>query len=140
MKCDELRVKRHIDEDTGIVFSFYGKSEVDAAIAELKQKLHDAEMQADLAECAVTEYKIDCDKLKDENRRLKRALWLARAKRAEGLFFYWCARLGFESGFTKADIRGYSVNTKRILRTIGEWIEYWKNVKSKCLKKAEEYK
>ena len=36
MKCDELKAKRHIDEDTGIVFSFYGKSEVDAAIAELK--------------------------------------------------------------------------------------------------------
>ena len=66
MKCDELKAKRHIDEDTGIVFSFYVKSEVDAAIAELMQKLEDAEMRADLAECAVTEYKIDYDKLKSE--------------------------------------------------------------------------
>lgn len=75
-----------------------------------------------------------------EIRRLKRALWLARANRADGEFIYWCARLAMESGFTKADIRGYSVNTKRKLRTIGEWIEVWKNVRSKCLKKAEEYK
>lgn len=139
MKCDEL------ESFTAETFGdgkceVYDADEVDAAIAELKQKLHDAEMQADLAECAVTEYKIDCDKLKDENRRLKRALWLSRVNSAEGQFFYWCARFGVESGFTKADIRGYSVNTKRRLRTIGEWIEYWKNVKSKCLKKAEEYK
>ena len=73
-------------------------------------------------------------------RRLRRALWLARANSAEGQFFYWCARFGVESGFTKTDIRGYSVNTKRRLRTIGEWIEKWKNVKSKCRAKAEEYK
>ena len=51
----------------------------DNEIAKLKQKLHDAEMQADLAECAVTEYKIDCDKLNDKNRRLKRALYKACA-------------------------------------------------------------
>ena len=73
-------------------------------------------------------------------RRLNRSLWLARANSAEGQFFYWCARFGVESGFTKTDIRGYSVNTKRRLRTIGEWIEKWKNVKSKCRAKAEEYK
>ena len=37
-------------------------------IAELKQKLHDAEMRADLAEAAETERKIDYDKLKEERR------------------------------------------------------------------------
>lgn len=65
-------------------------------------------------------------------RRLKRTLWLTRANNAEGQFLYWCARFSTESGFTKADIRGYSVNTKRKLRTIGEWIEIWKNVKLKA--------
>lgn len=44
----------------------YDKVEADTTIEELKQKLHDAEMRADLAECAVTEYKIDYDKLKSE--------------------------------------------------------------------------
>ncbi len=33
----ELKVRRHIDEDTGIVFSFYGKSEADKFIADLEE-------------------------------------------------------------------------------------------------------
>lgn len=73
-------------------------------------------------------------------RRLRRALRIARANSADGQFIYWCARFAEESGFTKTDIRGYSVNTKRRLRTIGEWIETWKNVRIKCLAKAEQYK
>lgn len=35
----ELKVRRHIDEDTGIVFSFYGKSEVDEVIEYLQNQL-----------------------------------------------------------------------------------------------------
>lgn len=127
MKCDELKKYKAYGFGTSYVYHI---EEVDAAIAELKQKLEDAQ---------ATAYAESVDAGMRE-RRLKRALWLSRANSAEGLFFYWCARLGFENGFTKADIRGYSVNTKRRSRTIGEWIEYWKNVKSKCLKKAEEYK
>lgn len=104
--------------------------EQESVIAELKQKLENvqASMYCDVVDANMESFK------------LRRALWLSRANSAEGQFFYWCVRFGVESGFTKADIRGYSVNTKRRLRTIGEWIEYWKNVKSKCLKKAEEYK
>ena len=38
---------------------------------DLKQKLHDAEMAKDLAEAANTEYRIDIKNLKDENAELK---------------------------------------------------------------------
>lgn len=148
MKCDELKpieLECNMGKDINGVehrepWKAYDIDEVDAAIAELKQKLHDAEMRADLAEAAETERKIDYDKLNAENRKQKRSLWIARANSADGQFIYWCARFGVESGFTKADIRGYSVNTKRRLRMIREWLEVWKNVRSKCLKKAEEYK
>ena len=103
----------------------YGKEN-----AELKQKLEDvqASMYADVVDANM------------ENRRLKRALWLARAEMAKAWFCYWCARFGVESGFTKCDINGYSVNTTRTLRTIGDWINLWKNVEQKCMAKAEEYK
>ena len=77
MKCDELKAKRHIDEDTGIVFSFYGKSEVDAAIAELKQKLEDAK---------ATAYAESVDAGMRE-RRLKRALYKACANWAHHRVF-----------------------------------------------------
>lgn len=102
----------------------------DENLNELKQKLENvqASAYADSVDAGMRE------------RRLRRALWIARANRADGEFIYWCARFAVESGFTKADIRGYSVNTKRKLRTIGEWIEVWKNVKRKCRAKAEGYK
>lgn len=109
----------------------YLKKEADAAIEEFKSKLENVQASA---------YAESVDAGMRE-RRLKRALWIAMANRADGEFIYWCARLAMESGFTKADIRdSYPVNTKRKLRTIGEWIEIWKNVKSKCLAKAKEYK
>lgn len=41
----ELKAKRHIDEDTGIVFSFYSKSEADAVIAELEKNLSEIQSQ-----------------------------------------------------------------------------------------------
>ena len=73
----------------------YLKSDVDAVIAELKQKLEDAGMR---------------------ERRLKRALWLARAERAEWeSLYYW-----------------YAVSDKYKSRKFDE-------VERKCLKKAKEY-
>ena len=115
MKCDKFTTPVKIEiPGLGTIESedLLLKVEVDEAIAELKQKLHDAEMQADLAECAVTEYKIDCDKLKDENRRLNRALWLARVKSAENAVTNWCS----------------------------ECMEKWNEVERKCRAKAEEFK
>lgn len=73
-------------------------------------------------------------------RKLQRALWLARAELADSKVSYWCVRFGVESGFTKVDIYGYSVNTKRKLRTIKEWFEMWKNVERKCRAKADKFK
>lgn len=111
--------------------------EVYKAIAELKAE--NESLKAKLESVQASAYADSVDAGMRE-RRLNRALWLTRANSAEGQFFYWCARFGVESGFTKTDIRGYSVNTKRRLRTIGEWIETWKNVERKCRDKAEEYR
>ena len=126
MKCDELTLYH----SKSLNLPIYMASEVDAAIAELKLKIEDVQAShyAEMVDAGMRE------------RRLRRALLLARANSADGQFIYWCARFSVESGFTKADVRGYSVNTKRRLRTIGEWIKTWKNVRTKCLKKAEEYK
>lgn len=161
MKCDKLSVYcKTTCTPNGL---YYDKAEVDAAIAELKARiqLDDDEMAGFLQleeECGggdlrnyIAELKQKLEDAKASHyaemvdagmreRRLRRALWLARENSADGQFIYWCSRFAEESGFTKADIRGYSVNTKRRLRTIGEWIETWKNVRTKCLKKVEEYK
>ena len=80
----------------------YKATEVDAAIAELKQKLEDAQATAyaDSVDAGM------------ENRRLKRALWLARAYRG----------------------RDNSILLpSKFMRNV------WDNVERKCLKKSKEY-
>jgi hypothetical protein len=69
MKCDELKQVEYPIE-WGL---YYDKSEVDAAIAELKKKLEDAKAShyAEMVDAGMRE------------RRLRRALWLARAERAK---------------------------------------------------------
>ena len=108
-------------------------------VIELKQKLHDAEMRADLAECAETERKIDYDNLKKDlayharqiyfkhNRQTLRALWLARANRASekiAWFKLWNA----------------SISTMNPEDGARKQYDKWKKALGKFLKKAEEYK
>ena len=105
MKCDNL-IGRTFD---GIVY--VEASEAMEAIAELKQKLEDAKASA-YAES------VDAGM---ENRKLKRALWLARAQRANEHY--------------------HSYHGKFLcpLEDIPEYVK-WKQVESKCRAKAEEYK
>ena len=153
MKCDELKLySQCYDGNDGL---FYHHTEVYEAIAELKQKLHDAEMKADLAECANTEYRIDIDKLKAENERLKkevweaderaidagatsvekmeelrvtqRALWIARAKRALEKIAWF-------------KLWNSSISTMNPEDGARQEFDKWKNALGKFLKKAEEYK
>ena len=105
MKCEELQYERLGDANKTYPAStlVIRKQFVDAAIAELKAKLEDVQATA-YAES------VDAGM---ENRRLKRALWLARAERA----------------------RDNSILLpSKFMRNV------WDNVERKCLKKAEEYK
>lgn len=104
---DANRNPRELDEKV------YLKSEADAAIAKLKQKLEDAQASA---------YAESVDASMRE-RRLRRALWLARAERAKEvkckIKFAICAMN------TKYD---YSDADK------------WQKVEQLCRAKAEQYK
>lgn len=105
MKCDELmQVENPIK--WGL---YYDKDEVDAAIAELKAKLESvqASMYCDVGDAGM------------ENRRLKRALWLARAWGANQRTKYLDL---FLTGRAHA-IRKYK----------------WIKITSKCRAKAEQY-
>ena len=114
------------------------KQKLDKAIAErdgnqvcidaLKQKLENvqASMYADVVDAGM------------ENRRLKRALWLARAKRAsdKALIFYFAM-----TGSYNLNINGYSDKEKghTRMRTAKWWMITWLKVERKCRAKAEEY-
>ena len=104
MKYEELQYERLGDANKTYPAStlVIRKQFVDAAIAELKAKLDDVQATA-YAES------VDAGM---ENRRLKRALWLARAKSAENAVTNWCP----------------------------ECMKKWNEVERKCRAKAEEYK
>lgn len=113
MKCDELKPITVTDECGS--YRVYNKSEVDAAIAELKQKLQDQciscpiKMQED---DVVAELK---EKLEDagmRERRLRRALYKA------------CANWAHHRVFVR-----FKTNEKA-----------WEKVERKCRAKMEEYK
>ena len=130
MKCDELKVhkayNRWLDEemptpnDDLICNEVYLKSEVDAAIAELKAKLEDAKATA-YAES------VDAGM---ENRRLKRALWLARADRAIMTLDYFTLKCRWFKDYMKVEPPGCDV----------KMVHKWANIERKCRAKAEEYK
>jgi Tfp pilus assembly major pilin PilA len=115
MKCDEL--KRKYSDITG---PYYGYNEVNEAVAELKDVIH--ELQVDLEGAKATAYADSVDAGMRE-RRLRRALYKACANWA--LTEIECEQLDsqmFAFGMT---------SDKEVA---------WKKVERKCLKKAEEYK
>ena len=122
---DEIRVTKNFQNPHD--HAVYKATEVDAAIAELKAKLESVQ---------ATAYAESVD-ASMENRRLKRALWVARAERAkaikwhEGLERYlqerkkwWPSRFCF-----MADDEMYHV-----------WYKCWCEVERKCRAKAEAYR
>ena len=130
MKCDELEkfdAASNADLSAGYNHRYaYEADEVDAAIAELKaenERLKKCEIW--MKQHFFCEEVIACESAK--NRRLKRALWLARAKRAIekiSWFKLWNA----------------SISTMNPEDGTRQEFDKWKKNLGKFLKKAEEYK
>ena len=111
---------------------FYPKSEVDAYIAELNAKLEDVQATA------YTE-SVDAGM---ENRRLKRALWLARAERAHVTTLLWNVYCYQNNCLYFRDFMNEKCNPFRDLpkKTAMEWSNLWESIETKCRAKAEKYK
>ena len=144
MKCDKLKAYGMADTSIDDEYEMYKVTEVDEAIAELKEKLHDVDNQWNEQCKEIAQLKAENERLKAKldkkdaeieslkathdtemmdagmrERRLQRALWLARALRARDIQRWWIAA-------TCAPM------TERACSV-------WNNVERKCLKKAEEY-
>lgn len=118
MKCDELKAEQWLDY-SGEPMPCYPKAKVDAAIAELKQKLEDvkATAYADSVDAGM------------ENRRLRRLLW-----RAIALF---CARsCEYFNGIMSHCLMGQDDLYHRCEKKKNKYL----NAMYKCKAKAEEYK
>ena len=149
MKCDELNEKIQITNDTRMV---YLKSLVDAAIAELKDEneritidKRNAELRADVADATVEKLKAENAELKAklesvqatayadsvdagmENRKLKRALWLARG------YIMTLLQIDFQRLAYQCNNDDYKGN---LLRRRNRYYD----LSEKCRAKAEEYR
>lgn len=124
LKCDALKAYK-----ADVTIPVYGtiadamvylKEKTDEAIAELKSALNEAEEARYEAGADAADYY-------QENRKLKRALWIARAKRAIekiSWFKLWNA----------------SISTMNPEDGARQEFDKWKKALGKFLKKAEEYK
>jgi len=139
LKCDAL--KAYKGDVTIPVYGtiadaeVYLKDKADAAIAELKAALKESEEARYEAGADAADYY-------QENRRLKRALWLARVAQAHSKQ-YWGSYVEYvhlhENSF-------YQFINDDIFRrdnpnndSFRMWSHRWRSVEIKCLKKAEEY-
>ena len=134
MKCDELKKYKAYEFGTSYVYHI---EEVDAAIAELKQKLEDAK---------ATDYAESVD-AGMENRKLKHALWIVRAESAKNAKCRY-HRLAQKEvcdpqphGWS-CYINGEVYPTGKMTRRLEPhyWCDVWEEVERKCRAKAEEYK
>lgn len=152
MKCDELEkfdAASNADLSAGYDHRYaYEADEVDEAIAELKGELKDVtddrnefkQLYSEQTEKLCIEL-TNVDTLEQELRKTLRALWLARAERAEARKDYWYARSVHEGDNRLWSIDGSAVKyIGCIKRTNFDWLKTWSEVECKCLKKAEEYK
>lgn len=80
--------------------------------------------------------------LKDENRRLKRALWMARANKAHVTTLLWNVYCYQNNCLYFRDFMNEKCNPFRDLpkKTAMEWSDLWESIETKCRAKAEEYK
>ena len=153
MKCDELKdydimdIEAMDDErleksESGKiqVTRVYIKSEVDAAIAELKaenERLKRCEIW--MKQHFFCEEVIACESAK--NRKLKRALWLARASEASKEVNYWTCQDESSYAIVDFNVRHETiVSYKAPHHRPYKWILIWEIVERKCRAKAEEYK
>lgn len=76
-----------------------------------------------------------------KEKRLKRALWLARASEAVKEVNYWTCQDESSYAIVDFNVRHETiVSYKAPHHRPYKWILIWENVERKCLKKAEEYK
>ena len=146
MKCDELQERWFeaypVEGYQIIPTKVYEKKDADDAIAELKtenENIKDAFEGTTIAYNQVCDEYEQCDKWL---RATKRALWLARAERANEAHFMWCQLIYDKKyGIVKFNIKKKwfeeDVKQGQTLHTPQGWADVWDEVEYRCRAKAE---
>lgn len=138
LKCDELKAYKgdvYIPVYGSIADAdVYLKKDVDAAIAELKDVIH--ELQVDLEGAKATAYADSADAGMRE-RKLKHTLWVTRTAMAKSEKDRWNSQVDCGNKRNRKDPAYVKVGK---LLEVSEWRKLWADNESKCRAKAEEYK
>ena len=124
MRGDELKAIKQGSVELG-EYWVYDADDVDALLAKKDAEIESlkASHYAEMVDAGMRE------------RRLRRALWLAREWRAWCEVEFWSVA----EGDKPKDVFHLSC-TKRVHRMPITWVAYWQEVARKCKAKAEEYK
>ncbi len=140
--------ENYINGETNLAFEAYDADDVDALLAEKDEEIDKQKWRGDEWAKSCNQKDKEIESLKASHyaemvdagmreRRLKRALWLARAKRAKDkqqLFH-------FSLGYQALTIEGfYDPHKGCRMLSPKKWIKIFNNVENKCRAKAEEYK
>lgn len=142
----KLKVYRELEDYVGYgdaPIEMYDKEEADTVIAELEETARQQRLSK-------VEYKDSANNLSEglaeayrDNRKLKRALWLARAMRAHAEQ-HWGAYIEYvhrhERSFYGYDGDDILRRDNRNNDSFREWHHKWASVEYKCKLKSEEYK
>ena len=129
---------------------FYSKGEADKEIAELEEKLAAAQLVLRLNKPEALYSNLDTmnrlsheiDVVARRERKLKRALWLARAERAHVIILLWNINCFQNNCLYFRDFMNIKCNPFRSIpkKTAMEWSDLWESIETKCRYKAEKYK
>lgn len=133
MKCDELETEMWLNYG-GEPMPCYPAKDVDAAIDELKRE-HHRERHEYIG--MVAQLKAKLVEQESENRRLKRALWLARAERAKAIKWHEGLERYLQERKKYWPSRFYFMKDDEMYHV---WYKCWCEVERKCRAKAEQYK
>jgi hypothetical protein len=157
MKCDGLKAETVVPQGTSITLQMYGKGEVDAAIAELKDRIQQKDFFWDGCGFSKMGFKNTIDvanyveKLKAENERLKNelhyidevtegqaglAVWTYEENLRETKHALWLARANYCHNFRIDLYRRRRPGTKRSQSIMENLLII---AEMKCRKKAAEY-
>ena len=128
----------------------YPKSEADEVIAELEMKLAAAQLAQRLNKPEALFSNLETmgrlsherDVVARRERKLKRALWLARAERAHVTTLLWNVYCYQNNCLYFRDFMNVKCNPFRNLpkKTAMEWSDLWESIETKCLAKVDKYK
>lgn len=109
----------------------------DKEIAEIKQQYNDMDI---VHTVHIAKMNAKIEELESNERRLKRALWLARASEASKEVNYWTCQDESSYAIVDFNVRHETiVSYKAPHHRPYKWILIWENVERKCRAKAEEY-